>query len=67
MNRDLPKKNFQSQSVRDRNTSIGAKGLWECGSEPFKSFFMLYSRFRDGRELVEMTREVDVQNRLKLR
>ena len=43
---------FQSQSICDRNTSIGAKGLWECGSEPIK-VFRWYSRFRDRRELVE--------------
>ena len=29
---------FQSWSVGDRNTSIGAKGLWEWGSEPIKRF-----------------------------
>jgi len=43
---------FQSKSICYRNTSIGAKGLWECGSEPIKCF-RWYSRFRDGRELVE--------------
>ena len=36
----------------NRNTSIGAKGLWEGGSEPIKCF-RWYSRFRDERELVE--------------
>jgi len=36
----------------DRNTSIGAKGLWERGSEPIKRFGR-YSRFWEGRELVE--------------
>jgi hypothetical protein len=40
---------FQSRSICDRNTNIGAKGLWESGSELFR----WYSRFRDGRELVE--------------
>jgi hypothetical protein len=29
--------------------------------------FRRYTRFRDGRELVQMTREVAVQNRLELR
>jgi len=43
---------FQSRSICDRNTSFGAKGLWEWGSEPIK-LFSWYSRFRDGRELVE--------------
>jgi hypothetical protein len=35
-----------------QNTSIGAKGLREWDSEPIK-LFRWYSRFRDGRELVE--------------
>ena len=35
-----------------RNTSTGANGLWEWRSEPIKRF-RWYSRFRDGRELVE--------------
>jgi hypothetical protein len=43
---------FQSRSICDRSTSIGAKCLWEWGSEPIKRFWW-YSRFRDGRELVE--------------
>jgi len=43
---------FQSRSVCDRNTNIGAKGLWEEGSEQIK-VFRWYFRFRDGRELVE--------------
>jgi hypothetical protein len=42
----------QSRSICDRNISNGAKRLWECGSEPIKRF-RWYSRFRDGRELVE--------------
>jgi hypothetical protein len=29
---------FSNQSLCDRNTSIGAKGLWELVSEPIKSF-----------------------------
>jgi len=29
---------FKSRSVCDRNTSIGAKGLWEWGFEPVKRF-----------------------------
>jgi len=49
----VPKKNlFRSRSIRDRNTSIGAKGLWEWSSEPIK-IFTWHSRFRDGRELLE--------------
>jgi len=36
----------------NRNTNIGAKGLWEWGSEPIKRF-RWYSRFQDGRKLVE--------------
>jgi len=43
---------FQSRSICDRNSSIGAKGLWEWGSEPIK-LFSWYSRFRDGRDVVE--------------
>jgi hypothetical protein len=43
---------FQSRSICDRNTSIGAKCLWEWDSEPFERF-RWYSRFPDGRELVE--------------
>jgi hypothetical protein len=36
----------------NRNANIGAKGLWEWGSEPIK-LFRWFSRFQDGRELVE--------------
>jgi hypothetical protein len=43
---------LQSRSICDRNTSIGAKSLWERGSEPIKRF-RWYSRFQDGSELVE--------------
>jgi len=43
---------FQSRSICDRNTSIGAKGLQEWGSEPI-NLFRQYSHFRDRRELVE--------------
>jgi hypothetical protein len=42
---------LQSRSICVRNTSVGAKGLWELGYEPIKRF-RLYSLFRDGRELV---------------
>jgi hypothetical protein len=27
----------------NRNTSIGAKGLWEEGSEPIKRFYVVFS------------------------
>ena len=43
---------FQSRSICDSNISVGAKGLWEWGFEPIKHF-RWYSRFREGRELVE--------------
>ena len=43
---------FQRWSICDRNTSNGAKGLWEWGSEPIKRFSW-YSRFQGTRELVE--------------
>jgi len=43
---------FQSQSICDGNASISARGLWEWGSVPIKSF-RWYSLFRDGRDLVE--------------
>jgi len=38
MNREFHKILFQSRSVCNRNTSIGAKGLWEWGSEVIKHF-----------------------------
>jgi len=43
---------FQSRSICDRNTTIGAKDLW---SETLNqsNAFRWYSRFRDWRELVE--------------
>jgi hypothetical protein len=43
---------FQSRSIWDRNTSIGAKAY---GNEAVNrsNVFRWYSRFRDGRELVE--------------
>jgi hypothetical protein len=34
---------FQSQSICHRNTSTGAQGLCECGSEPIKSFQVVFS------------------------
>ena len=34
---------FQSRSICNRNTSIGAKGLWEWGSELIKSFQVVFS------------------------
>ena len=43
---------FQRRSIRDRNSSIGAKDLWEWGSERI-NVFRWHSRFRDGRELLE--------------
>jgi len=43
---------FQSRSICDRNTSIGAKGLWERRSEPIK-IFRWYFQFRDRKDLVE--------------
>jgi hypothetical protein len=43
---------FQSRSICDWNTSIGAKGLWEWGSEPI-NLLRWYSWFLDGRELGE--------------
>jgi hypothetical protein len=33
---------FQSRSICDRNTSVGAKGLWEWGSEPINSLQVLF-------------------------
>jgi len=50
---------FQSWSTCDRNTSVGAKGLWKRGSELIKSF-RSYSRFRDRRELVEENERGDL-------
>jgi histone-lysine N-methyltransferase SETMAR len=38
--------------VCDRNANIGAKGLWEWGSERIEHFSR-YSLFRDGREKAE--------------
>jgi len=43
---------FQSWSIWDRNTSIGAKGLWDEALNQ-SNVFRWYFRFRDGRELVE--------------
>jgi hypothetical protein len=43
---------FQTRSVYDRNTSIGVKGLWECTLNR-SNVSRWYSRFRDGRQLVE--------------
>jgi hypothetical protein len=37
---------FQSQYICDRNTSIGARGLWEWGSELIKSFYVVFSILR---------------------
>jgi hypothetical protein len=34
---------FQSRSVCDKNTSIGAEGFWEWGSEPLKRFWVIFS------------------------
>jgi hypothetical protein len=36
MNRELPQNFVSNRSICDKNTSIGAKVLWECGSEPVK-------------------------------
>jgi len=43
---------FQSQSICNRNSRIGAKDLWEWGSELIK-LFRWYSWFWDGRELAD--------------
>jgi hypothetical protein len=37
---------FLCLSFCDRNIIIDAKGLWECGSEPFKSFYVVFSILR---------------------
>jgi hypothetical protein len=44
---------FQSRSICDRITSIGAKGGWKRVLNRSKVCMYEYSRFRDGRKLVE--------------
>jgi hypothetical protein len=34
---------FHCRSICKRNTRIGAKGLWECGCGPMKSFYVVFS------------------------
>ena len=52
MNREVPKLLFQSRSICDRNTSIGATGY---GNEAVNRSNVIrwYSQFREGRLLVD--------------
>ena len=43
MNRVAIKVLFQSQSICNRNTSSGAKGLWERGSKLLERFYVVFS------------------------
>ena len=52
MNRGLPYNFFESRSICNKNTSVGAKDLWNVALNRSKRF-RWYSRFREGREVVE--------------